>query len=823
MPAPPIAQSAVAQSPILPAVGPSPESVRRRQALADAMFQQATQPAPVYSTWEGLARMASAGLAGWQQYEAGRQADKASAAAQNRFAPLIEAILANQGVGSAAAGGAGAPAAGGWNTDPGRAAQPQGDNARTAFNYFVNAGYTPEQASGIVGNLMQESGPGLDPTIYGDGGNAFGIAQWNDRQDNYRGWAAANGRDPNDLQTQLDFITYELGSTETRARDALRVADTPQEAAAAFLGFERPQGFSWADPAGSHGYGNRVANAEAILAQYGITPTEVADAKTKGPQLRQDTRKPDLTTYLGTDPLQLSPPYGQAAGSDLNPIRSTAPGLPIMAQSNPTAQYAQPAQYNGRYGFAPQVPVAQPSPIGGLGTAAAPQPQQAMPAEIGAMGVPGAQDIAAQPYGGLPSPVSSVGLQLSQAGPEPIQAQPSDPTTAKVSPSPNAMPDTFAALDRLGVGQPITPTPAPQLDQVADAGGGRGRSGRSTVTAPSVPSAAPAAPAGGGQDRAKLIAALISAMSDPWLDPGMKQVGGMLLGQMLKQPDPVRGISMGDYLVNPETGEVMADFSRPAATSWQKLDDNTLYDPATGRTQDVGPETADAGAWQKMDDGRLYNTRTGEIRDVGFAGGAGAPPDASGEAALRKEYWERVKSFPEVRRNYEAMQQFAADASGASDVALVYALFKTIDPQSTVREGEFASAASAMGLPDRIIASFTALDNGQFLSPEMRQQIVGVAGQYYDSQAASASQANEYYSGLAQDYGFDPSRIVNGDLLPPPPITPTPAPLPNTAASAVTGGPQPMPKVGEVRPGDDGMYEFLGGDPNDPRSWRKVQ
>ena len=57
---------------------------------------------------------------------------------------------------------------------------PPAGNADAAYRYFLSRGWTPAQAAGIVGNLQQESGPGLDPTIAGDGGNAFGIAQWNE-------------------------------------------------------------------------------------------------------------------------------------------------------------------------------------------------------------------------------------------------------------------------------------------------------------------------------------------------------------------------------------------------------------------------------------------------------------------------------------------------------------------------------------------------------------------------------------------------------------------------------------------------------------------
>ena len=141
---------------------------------------------------------------------------------------------------------------------------------------------TPAQAAGIVGNLQQESGPGLDPTIVGDSGDAFGIAQWNDRRDALHGWAQSGGMDPAALQTQLDFISHELDTTEGRAAAALRGAQTPEEAARAFLGFERPQGFSWADPTGSHGYQNRVANALRLYGG-GTMPQPMSSMPAPGP------------------------------------------------------------------------------------------------------------------------------------------------------------------------------------------------------------------------------------------------------------------------------------------------------------------------------------------------------------------------------------------------------------------------------------------------------------------------------------------------------------------------------------------------------------
>src|SRR5581483_5886204 len=81
--------------------------------------------------------------------------------------------------------------------------------AKTAFDFFTGRGYTKEQAAGIVGNLVHESG--LDPNAIGDRGTSIGLAQFhNERADALKAFAASKGKSPNDFQTQLEFIDQEL-------------------------------------------------------------------------------------------------------------------------------------------------------------------------------------------------------------------------------------------------------------------------------------------------------------------------------------------------------------------------------------------------------------------------------------------------------------------------------------------------------------------------------------------------------------------------------------------------------------------------------------
>jgi hypothetical protein len=147
---------------------------------------------------------------------------------------------------------------------------PQGSNAARAVQYFINKGYSTHQAAGIVGNLMQESGPDLNvaavnPGDGADGSDSVGIAQWNgERARALRAYAAQNGGDVSQLDTQLGFIDHELNTTEGAARQALMQAQDPIQAAAAFAGYERPAGWTPDNPYGAHSWGSRAQNAAAL-------------------------------------------------------------------------------------------------------------------------------------------------------------------------------------------------------------------------------------------------------------------------------------------------------------------------------------------------------------------------------------------------------------------------------------------------------------------------------------------------------------------------------------------------------------------------------
>jgi hypothetical protein len=135
--------------------------------------------------------------------------------------------------------------------------------AKTAYQFFTGRGYTPEQASGIVGNLAHESG--LNPSAVGDSGTSVGLAQFhNERAAALQSYAASVGKPATDFQTQLEFIDKELHGPEAATFAKLQGARTPEEAAQAFINYERPAGYTPQNPAGGAGYQSRQTLARSV-------------------------------------------------------------------------------------------------------------------------------------------------------------------------------------------------------------------------------------------------------------------------------------------------------------------------------------------------------------------------------------------------------------------------------------------------------------------------------------------------------------------------------------------------------------------------------
>lgn len=145
----------------------------------------------------------------------------------------------------------------GWNTLEQDTQEISDDRTPTGsqiVNFFMNKGLTKNQAKGIYGNIMQESG-GKHNIVSRDGHNSYGLAQWTGTRK--ARLFSKYGTNPT-VNQQLEYLWDELNSTEKGALDALRNTSTVADATKVFMQkFERPA--NWAA-----NFKNRLKHANSI-------------------------------------------------------------------------------------------------------------------------------------------------------------------------------------------------------------------------------------------------------------------------------------------------------------------------------------------------------------------------------------------------------------------------------------------------------------------------------------------------------------------------------------------------------------------------------
>lgn len=164
-------------------------------------------------------------------------------------------------------------------------------------------------------------------------------------------------------------------------------------------------------------------------------------------------------------------------------------------------------------------------------------------------------------------------------------------------------------------------------------------------------------------------------------------------------------------------------------------------------------------------------------------GAKGAQQKAAGEAAgkkqmldmtegLRKEFMGNpvVKEFQAVRTAFDKIKTAATGTpSPAGDVALLYGYMKIVDPGSSVKEGELATASNTTNVPGQILNMYNKAREGTLLSPGMRKDFLGQAHGMYQAHADRAGQLANQYKAYATKQGAVPEDVVfdlTGDAQP---------------------------------------------------------
>lgn len=215
------------------------------------------------------------------------------------------------------------------------------------------------------------------------------------------------------------------------------------------------------------------------------------------------------------------------------------------------------------------------------------------------------------------------------------------------------------------------------------------------------------------------------------------------LKQKMKPQEPQKPIEINGRLVDPNTYEVIRDFSTPKEDKqpWRAL-----------TAAEISAMGLPPGSYQMSPDGKVEPTVTPREQDAGF----GRTQDIRKEIQQLPSY----KNFAQAAPIYDTMVDASTRDNKAADLNLVYGLGKIFDPGSVVREGEMIMVKDTASLPDWFIGTIQSVNGGARLQPETRAAILREARSRIDAYKGMYDNDLGQYRKIAQAYGLDESLML---------------------------------------------------------------
>jgi hypothetical protein len=168
---------------------------------------------------------------------------------------------------------------------------------------------------------------------------------------------------------------------------------------------------------------------------------------------------------------------------------------------------------------------------------------------------------------------------------------------------------------------------------------------------------------------------------------------------------------------------------------------------------------------QKPPEGFMWNENGNELIPVpGYWEKKGKAEGTSFKNAstLRDDFTKASKDFVLTRDAFTRLKEAARNPSAAGDLSLIFGFMRMLDPSSTVREGEFATAQNAAGVPDRVRNYYNRVMSGERLTDAQRADFVGQAESLYSGALRNHTKVEGQYTEIAKRNNIDPRDVVIG-------------------------------------------------------------
>ena len=135
----------------------------------------------------------------------------------------------------------------------------------------------------------------------------------------------------------------------------------------------------------------------------------------------------------------------------------------------------------------------------------------------------------------------------------------------------------------------------------------------------------------------------------------------------------------------------------------------------------------------------------------------GADKKFAAESSIRKEFTKNTDNHKKVEESFRRIN--SAQDSAVGDIAMIFSYMKMLDPASTVREGEFASAQNAAGVPDRVFNIYNNVISGERLNEGQRRSFKKQASGLYNASNKTYEDLKSGLTKVIDNYGLNKDNI----------------------------------------------------------------
>jgi hypothetical protein len=282
--------------------------------------------------------------------------------------------------------------------------------------------------------------------------------------------------------------------------------------------------------------------------------------------------------------------------------------------------------------------------------------------------------------------------------------------------------------------------------------------------------------------------AMLNALAAQFAGERFQPVQAQFLKRAAASKDPIQA---GNGMITPD-GQYIQDPTKGRDKKVEFLMQQARQYETMAQTAETARERAEAQRAQNeiMNQIRLMQVdlqRQGlQIRAAGSGSGNSEKTFRAADN-LRKEFLTRADKIRDGVGHAQTVSTLLSDPTIARDptkqISLVFAFGKMLDPESVVRESEYALIANARGLYDSMQQMIPALQTGAKLSPQQLKSMQAVAQSMLNGSAGRTDDLAQYYRDMAVRRGVDPQDVLPSYAVSRPSAAPAGAPTDLAAAA----------------------------------------